>query len=258
MSADRILFVSDLHLDENFPLAVAQFIQFLQGDARQCRALYILGDLFETWVGDDDDEPARESVCVALREFTRHAPCFVLRGNRDFLLGPGFEARSGCRLLPDPARIDAGELRLLISHGDLLCTRDVPYQRFREFTRTPGVQQDFLTLSLSARRALALRARAGSSAHTRAVAEEIMDVSADAVEALFSVGDADLLVHGHTHQPAVHSLRVGDRQCTRIVLGDWYEQGSCLALSAEGRYETLSLPARSGSTLSMASSSARV
>jgi UDP-2,3-diacylglucosamine hydrolase len=258
MFADRLLFVSDLHLDETFPLAVEQFIGFLRGDARTCRALYILGDLFETWIGDDDDEPSRNQICGALHEFTRHAPCHVMRGNRDFLLGRGFEARSGCRLLPDPVRIEAGDLRLLISHGDILCTRDARYQRFREFARDPGVQHDYLALPLASRRRLALRARADSSAHTRATAEAIMDVDQGAVEALLRLGDAQVLVHGHTHRPAVHELRVDDRQCTRIVLGDWYDNGSCLALSSDGRYETLRLPARTGSTLSIASSSARV
>jgi UDP-2,3-diacylglucosamine hydrolase len=257
MSADRILFVSDLHLDEHCAPAVTQFIDFLHGDARDCLALYILGDLFETWIGDDDDEPVRESVCAALRQFTRHVPCHVVRGNRDFLLGPGFEARSGCQLLPDPVRIQAGARQVLISHGDLLCTGDIGYQQFREFARDAQVQGSFLALPLRVRRMLASRARAGSSAYTRQATAQIMDVMPDAVAALFRLGEAQLLVHGHTHRPAVHGLTVDGRERTRIVLADWHDGGSCLSMAADGRYETLRL-ARAGSTLSMASSSARV
>jgi UDP-2,3-diacylglucosamine hydrolase len=258
MPADRILFVSDLHLDEHSPLAVAQFTNFLRGEARNAQGLYILGDLFETWIGDDDDEPVRASVCAALRDFTRHVPCHVLRGNRDFLLGEGFERRSGCSLLPDPVSVQAGGRRLLVSHGDLLCTGDANYQRFRDFARAAPVQRDYLRLPLPVRRTLADKARMDSRAHTRATAQEIMDVAPDAVAALFRLADADLLVHGHTHRPAIHRLMLDGRERTRIVLGDWYESSSCLALGADGGYEILRLPARSGSTLSIDSSSARV
>jgi UDP-2,3-diacylglucosamine hydrolase len=237
---------------------VAQFIDFLHGPARQSRALYILGDLFETWIGDDDDEPTRISICAALRDFTRQVPCHVVRGNRDFLLGAGFEQRSGCRLLPDPVRVQAGGRCFLVSHGDLLCTNDSQYQRFREFARDTGVQRDYLALPLAVRRMLADRARAGSRAHTHGAAQAIMDVNPEAVAALLRIADAHLLIHGHTHRPAVHSLRVDGRDCTRIVLGDWYEEGTCLSLEADGRYETLRLATPEGSTLSIASSSARV
>lgn len=258
MSADRILFVSDLHLDEDSPRAVTQFIEFLRGPALDSQALYILGDLFETWIGDDDDEPARHSVCTALHEYTRRVPCHVVRGNRDFLLGPGFEQRSGCRLLPDPVRVQAGTRRFVLSHGDLLCTKDTGYQNFRDFTRDARVQRDFLALPLAVRRTLAGRARAGSRAHTRGAAQNIMDVNPGAVAELLRIADADLLIHGHTHRPATHAQRVDGRERTRIVLGDWYEDGSCLALGGDGRYETLRLATRTGSTLSMASSNARV
>lgn len=258
MSADRILFVSDLHLDEESPLAVEQFLDFLRVEARDAFALYILGDLFESWVGDDDDEPVRQSVCTALREFTRRVPCHVVRGNRDFLLGTAFERASGCQLLPDPVRVQAGLRQFLISHGDLLCTSDRRYQRFRDFARDETVQRDFLTLPLPLRRRLAGHARADSRAYTRGASQNIMDVNPDAVTALFRLADADVLVHGHTHRPAVHRLHVDGRERTRIVLGDWYESGSCLALAADGRYESVRLSTRAGSTLSIESTSARV
>lgn len=253
-----ILFVSDLHLDEHSAAAVAVFDRFLRGEARGARALYILGDLFETWIGDDDDEPVRQSVCAALREFTAHVPCHVIRGNRDFLLGAGFEQRTGCRLLPDPVLVSDGNLRFVVSHGDLLCTADLRYQQFREFARGTGAQRDYLALPLAVRRRLATQARADSRAHTRHAPQDIMDVAQEAVVALLRLADADLLVHGHTHRPAVHHLALDGRARTRIVLGDWYEHGSCLALHADGRYETLPLAATAGSTLSMAASSSRV
>jgi len=258
MSRGRYLFVSDLHLDGESPQAVAQFIGFLRGEARQADALYILGDLFENWIGDDDDEPVRESICAALREYTTEIPCYAMLGNRDFLLGRGFEQRSGCQLLADPVRVQLGATTLLLSHGDLLCTADTGYQHFREFTRRPATQRRFLSLPLATRRALARAARAGSRRHTRGQPQAIMDVSSEAVVALFRLGAANLLVHGHTHRPAIHAHEVDGRAATRIVLGDWYEQGSCLALHADGRYEMLPLAPRAASTLSIAASSSRV
>jgi len=245
MNPARYLFVSDLHLDAGLPHAVEQFRQFLRGTARDADALYILGDLFETWVGDDDDEPVRNAVCDALREYTgRETPCYVIRGNRDFLLGRGFERRSGCRLLPDPVRLEAGDLRVVLSHGDLLCTADHGYQQFRQFTRKPGSQARFLSLPLPIRRAMAAAARAGSREHTRGMPEAIMDVAPEAVQAMLRAAGAPLLVHGHTHRPAVHQLQLDGMPATRIVLGDWYEQGSALALYSDGRYETVPLPAQ--------------
>jgi UDP-2,3-diacylglucosamine hydrolase len=258
MSGDRLLFVSDLHLDAEAPLAVSQFLAFLQGEARAARALYILGDLFETWIGDDDDEPVRAAICEALRDYAALTPCYVIRGNRDFLLGAGFTRRSGCELLPDPVRVQTGSLRLLLSHGDLLCTQDERYQRFRAFTRDPATQRRFLSLPLPARRALAARARADSRAYTRGQPQRIMDVDPATVAALLRVGAADLLIHGHTHRPAVHALEVDGHTATRIVLGDWYESGSCLALHADGSYESRPVARAAGSTLSMAASSSRV
>jgi UDP-2,3-diacylglucosamine hydrolase len=258
MSGGRYLFVSDLHLDGQAPRAVARFRAFLRGEARGAQALYILGDLFETWIGDDDDEPARTSICEALREYTALTPCFIQRGNRDFLLGPAFERRSGCRLLPDPVRVQLGIRTVLLSHGDLLCTADAPYQRFRQFSRHAATQRRFLSLPLTTRRALARAARAGSRAHTRGQPERIMDVNPQAVSALLRIGAADLLVHGHTHRPAMHALSVDGRAATRIVLGDWYDEGSYLALDAGGHYEALRLAPDSGSTLSMEASSSRV
>jgi UDP-2,3-diacylglucosamine hydrolase len=258
MSADRLLFVSDLHLDAAAPDAITQFLAFLEGDARQAAALYVLGDLFESWIGDDDDEPARSGVCAALRRFTDagHA-CFVMRGNRDFLFGAGFEQRTGCRLLPDPLLLEWGTVRAFVTHGDPLCTADASYQQFRAMVRDARWQQRYLRLPLSTRRLLADAARSGSRAHTTRTRGYIMDVAPEAVDAAFRIADAGLMIHGHTHRPAVHQLQVDGRARTRIVLGDWYDQGSALLLHADGSHALQSLARQAGSE-SIEPSSSRV
>lgn len=239
-----ILFVSDLHLDGAAPAAVEQFIAWLGGEARAARAVYVLGDLFESWIGDDDDDPARERVCVALRGLTAAGvPCFVMRGNRDFLLGPGFTARTGCELLPDPVIATLEGRELLLSHGDLLCTDDHAYQELRSTVRDASWQRRVLALPLATRALLAGAARAGSRAHTEQAAAAIMDVNAQAVAALFEATGVDLMIHGHTHRPAIHALEVAGRPVTRAVLGAWYEHGDVLRYDA-GRLERQPLPRR--------------
>jgi len=237
MARGRMLFISDLHLHAGLPAAIRQFEAFLDTEARDCSGLYILGDLFETWIGDDDDEAARDQVCVALKALTRSGvPCRVQHGNRDFLMGTGFVSRTGCELLADPSVLVHGGLRCVISHGDTLCTQDVGYQRLRKVVRNRAVQRPWLALPLGARRGLAAFARRRSHDHLRRKPEAILDVTPAAVEALLRTTGADVLIHGHTHRPGVHSLTVDGRDCARIVLGDWYEQGSVLALHADGSY----------------------
>jgi UDP-2,3-diacylglucosamine hydrolase len=258
MPSDRHLFVSDLHLDASAPDAVAQFGHFLEGEARDSAGLYILGDLFETWIGDDDNEAVRRAICTALLTLTGSGtPCWIMRGNRDFLLGMEFERRSGCALLPDPTLLQVGDLRVVICHGDLLCTADHGYQQFRTLARSAVFQTAYLSLPVTTRRALAQMARASSHEHTRQMRSEIMDVEEAAVAAALRCGDSSLLIHGHTHRPGIHQHMVDGRSATRIVLGDWYDQGSCLALQADGGYELLTLP-RAASTLSIEASNARV
>ena len=243
MPAAPYLFVSDLHLDASLPEAVAQFLDFLEGDARQAAGLYILGDLFEAWVGDDDPEPCRNRICEALHAYTSAGfPAWVVRGNRDFLFGAGFEARTGCTLLPDPVRVRLGALDAFVSHGDVLCTDDLAYQELRSIVRQPDWQSRFKALPLEARRAIADKARSGSRAHTGRVAYEVMDVNADAVRTAFRVTGARLMIHGHTHRPGIHTVDVEGVACTRIVLGDWYTQGSVLVVHEDGTYELRSLP----------------
>ena len=236
-----VLFVSDLHLDTAFPAAVAQFGAFLTGPALEADALYILGDLFESWVGDDDDDPVRTRVCAALRALSAAGvACYVCHGNRDFLLGTGFERRTGCRMLADPTVIDLYGERVLLTHGDALCTDDTAYQRLRTIVRTAPWQRRFLRLSLPTRRRLADAARAGSRAHTRVVTPIIMDANPAAIAAVMRSAQVRTLVHGHTHRPGVHNLTLDGAAAQRIVLGAWYEQGSVLKWDRHG-YELTTL-----------------
>jgi UDP-2,3-diacylglucosamine hydrolase len=236
------LFVSDLHLDAAYPDAIAQFEALLAGPAREAEALYILGDLFEAWVGDDDDDPGRERACAALRGLAATGVAsYVMHGNRDFLLGAGFERRTGARLLADPTVIELGGERVLLTHGDALCTADLSYQRLRAIVRRPRWQRRLLRLPLAARRLLAAAARAGSRAHTGRVAEEIMDVNPAMVSAALAAAQARTLVHGHTHRPGIEPLQLDGSTAQRIVLGAWYEQGSLLRHDERG-FELLTLP----------------
>ncbi len=236
------LFVSDLHLGPESRDANAQFLSFLSAKARAAEALYILGDLFEVWIGDDDPEPTAAAICSALRELTAGGvPTFVLHGNRDFLLGEGFARRTGCRLLPDPVVADIGGERVLITHGDALCVDDHAYQELRSMVRRPAWQRRFLALTTAQRAQLASQARAGSRAHTARTTDYIMDVNAQAVAAAFRATRATRLIHGHTHRPGVHDLVVDGVPVQRIGLGAWYEQGSFLSYEAGG-YSLETLP----------------
>ena len=229
------LFVSDLHLDAAWPRAIEQFLGFLDTAAPAAEALYVLGDLFEAWIGDDDPDPHRARVCEGLQRLTqRGIPCYVMHGNRDFLLHSGFEARTGCQLLRDPTVIDLYGESVLLTHGDALCTRDRAYQHLRAIVRRPRWQRRFLRLSVATRRALAEAARAGSRAHTGMQPGEIMDVTEGAVAAAMRACGTRLLVHGHTHRPAIHELELDGLSARRIVLGAWYEQGSCLVWERGG------------------------
>jgi UDP-2,3-diacylglucosamine hydrolase len=236
------LIVSDLHLDAARPEIAQQFIAYLEGPARQARALYILGDLFESWIGDDDPAPDKRVLVAALREVSAHGVAlYFMHGNRDFLLGERFCRETGGTLLVDPTVAEYAGRRVLLTHGDALCTDDAPYQRLRSLVRDPDWQAQFLALSVAQRSALAAEARAGSKAHTGAQQPMLMDVNAAAVSAAFRAAGVDTLVHGHTHRPAVHTLSVDGTARTRIVTGDWYTQGSVLRWDAAG-LELTSLP----------------
>ena len=216
-------------MDAATPEITRQFVDFLEGEARRSEALYILGDLFESWVGDDAADPHQIAAMEALKSLTGSGvPCFVMHGNRDFLLGPRFCAMTGARLLPDPLIVTLYGERVLVMHGDALCTDDRAYQRLRATVRDPEWQREFLALSIAARRSLAGAARVGSQAHTAALDYAIADVNPDSVAAVLRAAGTSTLLHGHTHRPAIHPLDVDGRACTRIVLGDWHARGSVL------------------------------
>lgn len=234
------LFVSDLHLDPSRPEITRLFGEFLDGEARGADALYILGDLFEAWVGDDDPSETGAFVAGKLKALSDDGvPVAFMHGNRDFLLGEAYARRAGMALLEDPTRIELDGKPVLLMHGDTLCTDDVAYQQFRAQTRDPAWQAQFLSQPLAARLAFAQQARAASQARQgelrdAGTMETITDVSPAAVDAAFAEHGVDTIIHGHTHRPAVHELTVDGRPRRRIVLGDWYEQGSVLRASPQG------------------------
>ena len=229
------LLISDLHLDAARPAATAAFLALLAGEARQAEALYILGDLFEAWVGDDDPGEPGAGACAAIKALADGGvPVFLMRGNRDFLYGPGMAARTGATLLPDPCVVDLYGRPTLLMHGDLLCSEDTAYQAFRAQVRAPDWQASFLAQPLAARQAFAAQARAASQAHQQGVSETITDVTPATVAATMSRYGVDRLIHGHTHRPAVHAFDLAGRRATRIVLGDWYDQSSLLRVSPDG------------------------
>jgi UDP-2,3-diacylglucosamine hydrolase len=229
------LFISDLHIDASRPAIIEQFLKFLKSEAKDAAALYILGDLFESWIGDDAPDAAQSAAIDGLNALTADGvPCFVMHGNRDFLISSEFCRMSGARMLPDPVLITLYGESVLVMHGDALCTDDRAYQRLRATVRDADWQRQFLALSISSRRALAGAARAGSQAHTATMETAITDVNDATVAAALRASGSATLLHGHTHRPAIHSLEVDGRPRTRIVLGDWYDQGSVLRWDHNG------------------------
>lgn len=234
------LFVSDLHLDPQRPGITGLFLRFLREEAIGAEALYVLGDLFEAWIGDDVPTDVGEAVAGGLRAVAESGtPVFFMRGNRDFLVGDAYAQRCGMRILPDPVVVMLYGHPTLLMHGDLLCTDDTAYQAFRRQVRDPAWQAQFLAQPLQARLAMAAQARAASREHQASVGagmggEDITDVAPATVEATLARFGVDRLIHGHTHRPAIHSLVAGGRACRRIVLGDWYTQGSVLRVDVDG------------------------
>jgi UDP-2,3-diacylglucosamine hydrolase len=223
------LFISDLHLDASRPHITRLFVEFVRTEATQARALYILGDLFEAWIGDDASDETADEVANALADLHKHGvPCFFIHGNRDFLLGDAYARRARMTLLPDPSIVEIEGKRVLLMHGDTLCTDDVPYQAFRAQAHAPAWQRAFLARPIKERQAFAAQARAESQRYTRSVGDAITDVNDRAVRVALCEHDVRCLIHGHTHRPATHRIDIDDTEAKRIVLGDWYEQGSVL------------------------------
>lgn len=237
-----MLFISDLHLNAGEPETIRRFTTFLETDARRTDELFILGDLFEAWIGDDDEDPWLTPILAGLRVLTDSGvTCAVMHGNRDFLIGERFCAATGCRLLGDYERIELFGETVLLTHGDLLCTDDTRYLQLRSQLRDPTWQRDFLAKSLDERRRIANDLRQLSATEIAAKASDIMDVNQATVERTMRDFDVRVLLHGHTHRPGVHRFDLDGRPATRIVLGAWYEQASIGRGSAGGiALETLS------------------
>ncbi|KAB2927912.1 MAG: UDP-2,3-diacylglucosamine diphosphatase [Candidatus Contendobacter sp.] len=236
------LFISDLHLEPMRPAITALFLDFLERRARRAEALYILGDLFEAWIGDDDDAEPGGTVATALRTLTDQGiPAYFLHGNRDFLVGKRFAAASGIQLLPESVVIELAGERVLLLHGDTLCTDDVEYQAFRAQVRDPVWRARTLALPLAQRRALAGQLRETSRQATGQKAADITDVNPTAVDRALRAHGVYRLIHGHTHRPAIHRWNLDGQPARRAVLGDWYDQSSVLVCDAAGwRVEPLS------------------
>ena len=231
----RTLFISDLHLDDSRPGIVAQFERFLGETAPGADALYILGDLFEYWVGDDGLAlPFPRRVAALLKEAAARLPVRFMHGNRDFMVAEGFAAETGVGLIADPATIDLYGTRTLLIHGDTLCTGDTAYQAFRAQVRDPAWQQAALARSVAERVALAQEMRQKSEGAKQGKALAIMDVAPEAVEQAFADSGCAVMIHGHTHRPARHVHRVLGVERVRWVLADWYDRASYLEASPAG------------------------
>lgn len=229
-------FIADLHLGDEQPRCTERFVGYTQGLAREAEALYILGDLFDAWIGDDDDAPTARAVVTALRELsTAGTAIYVQHGNRDFLIGEQFCQATGAQLLPDEHCIDLYGTPTLLMHGDLLCTDDVQYQAVRKQVRQPDWSATLLAQPLPVRRQLAAQYRQQSGEATSQLAADIMDVNTDAVEQAFTRHNVQQIIHGHTHRPHDHQLTIDRHTRQRRVLSDWHEdQGEVLQATASG------------------------
>lgn len=230
-----VWFASDLHLDPSTPEIAERFQRFLAGPVRGARALYLLGDLFEAWLGDDDPEPAHRTTIAAIARVAESGTLvYVMRGNRDFMLGERFCRDAGAILLEDPSILDVDGTRVVLSHGDGLCVDDRAYQRLRALVREPALRDRFARLPIEARRRLALEARAGSREHLAAASSYITDVNAGAVESIFRDSGATVMIHGHTHRPGIHRGMADGIARTRVVLGAWHDAADVVRWDESG------------------------
>ena len=230
-----VLFVSDLHLDAERPDAIDTFVRFVSEDCVRAERLFILGDLFEVWLGDDDDDPELARAVDAIASLRNYeVPCYIMHGNRDFLLGNAFAERTGARILTDYVTVEVYGQSLLLTHGDLLCTDDTAYMKLRATVRDQQWQAGFLARPITERRQIAASMRARSKTETAMKPDDIMDVNQIAVEETLRSHDVNFLIHGHTHRPGVHRFELDGNAATRIVLGDWYTEGTILQWDRSG------------------------
>lgn len=236
------LFIADLHLQTEEPAITAGFLRFLAGTAQKADALYILGDLFEAWIGDDDPNPLHRQIAAALKALTDSGvPVYFLHGNRDFLLGQRFARESGMTLLPEEKVLELYGKRLLILHGDTLCTDDAGYQAFRAKVHQPWLQKLFLALPLFIRMRIAAKMRADSTSANRNKSQAIMDVNPQAVVNVMEKHQVQHLIHGHTHRPDIHTLTANGEPAYRYVLGAWHQEGSMVKVTAD-KIELIAFP----------------
>ena len=234
-----ILLISDLHLEEERPDISRAFLHFLETRASQAEALYILGDFFEVWIGDDAMTPFHHSIAEALRRLSeRGTRIYLMHGNRDFMLGDRFCRAAGCTLLSDPSVVELCGERVLLMHGDSLCTRDEGYMRLRRLLRNPFSLLVLRHLPLSTRRKLARKLRNESRTQTRMKATDIIDVTPELIPRVLAEHRVRTLIHGHTHRPATHELLVNGQPAQRIVLGDWDRQGWVLQVDESGFHQS--------------------
>jgi len=233
-----ILLISDLHLEEQRPDISRAFLRFIGTRAPQAEALYILGDFFEVWVGDDGMTPFQHQIARALRTLSESGTrIYLMHGNRDFMIGQAFCKEAGCTLLSDPHIARFGDERVLLMHGDSLCTRDEGYMRMRRLLRNPLSLFILHNLSLARRQKIAFKLRSTSKKETRMKASDIVDVTPDEVLKVMRKHGVRTLIHGHTHRPATHALQIGGQTAQRIVLGDWDRQGWALQVDASGFHQ---------------------
>lgn len=235
-------FIADLHLAQNRPDITACFLSFLKKEAIHAEKLYILGDLFEYWIGDDDNSSFILEVAQGLKQLkSSGTDIYYIHGNRDFLLGSRYAKRAGMIILPEIELINLYGHEVIIMHGDTLCTRDIAYQAFRKKSRSWWWQTMVKSLPLFVRRKLAENYRKKSAKATAVKSQDIMDVTETEVIKSLEQYQSQLLIHGHTHRPNIHNLTANKNKAQRIVLGDWYEQGAWLKFSKNG-YELMSTP----------------
>lgn len=232
---NNVLFASDLHLSSTRPDKVELFLTLLARCRTQVSAVYLLGDLVEFWLGDDDADPIHLRLASALRELTASGVAVAIAtGNRDFLMGERFYTATGACPLADYTVIDLHGIPALLTHGDLLCVKDVRYQQFRKHVREPSRQQQFLALPLAERRRIAIETRTDTQKSMVEKDDFIMDVDDGEVARVMTLHQVQLLIHGHTHRPAVHQLELGSSACQRVVLGDWYASNEVYWTSDNG------------------------
>ena len=223
-------FISDIHLTKDTPYLTNAFKIFLNESKETCTHLFILGDLFEIWVGDDDDDPFNQEIKKVLADFTSNGPkTFFMHGNRDFLIGEAFADEVGISILPDPYTLDINGLKVILSHGDFLCTDDIDYMDFRNKVRSEEWQKDFLSKSLNERNKIANSLRSDSKDATSEKSLEITDVNLATVNNFIQMNQPDIFIHGHTHRPKIHEHDF----CKRIVLGDWDKSGWMVAIEGD-------------------------